>query len=280
MFNTEADDAADAERQGRAAAEKALALAPRLGEAHAALANLKWVLGDHVGSARDLREAIRTAPSSSDLNELYGRMLIEAGAPERGVAILAAAAAVDPAVDAASAELLRGRALLGDWAWFDGLLTRATAPEAQSSPYFFQLARMTTWRRDAAAAAAIREVVAPARFALHDQVLAVLSMVETGRMPRDMFETLEQWGRIVGRARRRPMFFRQLAAEVHAFAGDEAAALRSMAEADALGLMDVTWADRCPLFDAMRATPLFVAVRDRIAARARETLAALEGPAR
>src|SRR5262249_17907049 len=53
MFNTEAADAADAERNGRAAAEKALALAPRLGEAHAALANLKWVLGDHVGSARD-----------------------------------------------------------------------------------------------------------------------------------------------------------------------------------------------------------------------------------
>jgi serine/threonine-protein kinase len=279
MFDTEAVDAADAERKGRAAAEKALALAPRLGEAHAALANLKWVLGDHLGSARDLREAVRIAPSSSDVNELYGRMLLEAGAPERGVAILAATAALDPTVDVASSDIVRGRALLGEWAAFDGLLTRAPAPDSQASLYFFQLARLSVWRRDAAAAAVLRGLVMPAKFALHDQVLDVLSLVETGRMPDGMLEAFARWGPVVGRARRRPMFFRQLAAEVQAFAGDEAAALRFMADADALGLIDVTWADRCPLFEPMRASPLFVAVRDRIAARARETLDALEGRA-
>ena len=68
-----------------------------------------------------------------------------------------------------------------------------------------------------------------------------------------------------------------IAAEAQAFRGDEAGAVRCIAEGDALGLVDVTWADRCPLFESMRGSPLFVAVRDRIAARAKEALDVLEG---
>jgi serine/threonine-protein kinase len=276
MFNTEAADAADAERKGREAAEKALAIAPGLGETHAALASLKWVLGDHVGAARDLREAIRIAPSSSDVSEIYGRMLLEAGAPERAVGILGAVAALDP-IDMGRSDLLRGRALLGDWSAFEGVLATEPAPGADANTHFFQLARLSMWRRDATAAAAVRRMVLPVQFGLRDEVLGVLDLVETDELPRDMVPTLEQWGRIVGRARRRPIYLRQLVAEAYAFVGDETNAVRAMAEGDALGLIDVTWVDRCPLFDAMRTAPLFVAVRDRVAARARQTLDVLEG---
>jgi serine/threonine-protein kinase len=278
MVNTEAEDAEDAERKVREAAERALAIAPRLGEAHAALANLKWVMGDHVGSARDLREAIRIAPSSGEVNELYGRMLLEAGAGARGVEVLAAAMALDPELQGSvsGSDLLRGRILIGQWEAFESALQREPA-DLGAGQHYFLMTRLSLWRRDAEAAAALRRQVQPKTFALRQEVLGILALAETRVVPNGMHETLAQWGRVVGRARRRPMFFRQLAAEVQAFMGDEAGAVRFMAEGDALGLIDVTWADHCPLFAPMRASPLFVAVRDRIAARAKEALDVLEG---
>jgi len=276
FFDTEANDALASEQKGRAAAEKALAIAPGLGEAWAALANLKWVMGDAVASARDLRQAIRIAPSSSDVNELVGRMLLEAGEPERAIAILSATAALEPGLDVTNGDLLRGRALLGDWSAFEAAIEGQTW-DAEASPRFFLLARMAMWRRDAAAALEVRKRVEPRAFALHDQVLGVLNMVVTGKPPAEMQTILSSWGRVVGRARRRPMLFRQLSAETHAFCGELDEAQRAIGEADALGLIDVTWVDRCPLLDGMRASPAFVEVRDRIAARAKEAVDALDG---
>ena len=235
-------------------------------------------MGDHVGTARELREAIRIAPSSSDVNELYGRMLLEVGAPERAVAILRAAAALDPAVDLSTGDLLRGRVLAGETGAYEDALLREPADDT-SRVHYFLLARLAAWRRDARGAAILREQVVRRRFDLREEVLRMLELVETGKPPEGMQAELARWGRVVGRARRRPMFFRQLAAETRAFIGDEAAALQSLAEADALGLVDVTWADRCPIFEAMRGSPLFIAVRDRIAARAKESLDVLEGRA-
>ena len=277
LFDTEAGDALEAEVKGRAAAERALALAPSLGEAHAALANLKWVMGDHVGSARDLREAIRIAPGSQDVNELYGRLLLEAGKPERAVGILAAAAALDPAIDITGGDLVRARVYVGDWTAFDAALEREPATDAQASLHFFLFARLASWRRDKAAAAVLRRQVEKRTFALHDEVLRILGVIETDMLPEGMQEQLAVWGRIVGRARRRPMFFRQLAAEMHAYVREDAATVHAIGEADGLGLIDVTWVDRCPLFAPIREAPLFVAVRDRIAARAKEAVDVLEG---
>jgi len=277
LFDTEASDAIEAEVKGRASAERALALAPRLGEAHAALANLKWMMGDHVGCARDLREAIRIAPGSQDVNELYGRLLLEAGRPERAVDILGAAAALDPALDITNGDLMRARVFVGDWTAFDAGLEREPATEAQASLHFFMFARLASWRRDRAAAAVLRRQVEKRRFALHDEVLRILGVIETDTLPDDMQQQLAVWGRVIGRARRRPMFFRQLAAEMHAYVREDAATVHAIGEADGLGLIDVTWLDRCPLFAPIRDAPLFVAVRDRIAARAREALDVLEG---
>jgi serine/threonine-protein kinase len=92
-----------------------------------------------------------------------------------------------------------------------------------------------------------------------------------------MLRSLREWGRVVGRARRRPIFFRQLAAEGLAFAGDYVEAEAVLLEADSLGLVDVTWLDRCPLFEPFRGSPGFVAIRERVAARAKEALDVLEG---
>jgi serine/threonine-protein kinase len=277
LFDTEASGALAAEEKGRAAAERALVLAPRLGEAHAALSNVKWMMGDFLGSARDLREALRIAPSSPDVAELYGRMLLEAGYPERAVAILGAAAALEPAVDFSSGDLLRGRAFIGDWSAYEASVEREPKNEAQTNLHFFLMARLASWRRDRAGAAALRRHVERRDFPLRSEVLGMLEMVETGTLPAGTEATLLQWGRLVGRAKRRPMFLRQIAAEMLAFVGRDDSALHMTVEADALGLIDVTWMDRCPLFASMRSSPEFVAVRDRVATRARDAMDVLEG---
>ena len=277
LFDTEASGALAAEEKGRAAAERALVLAPRLGEAHAALSNVKWMMGDFLGSARDLREALRIAPSSPDVAELYGRMLLEAGYPERAVAILGAAAALEPSVDLSSGDLLRGRAFIGDWSAYEASVEREPKNEAQPNLHFFLMARLASWRRDRAGAAALRRHVERRDFPLRSEVLGMLEMVETGTLPAGTEATLLQWGRLVGRAKRRPMFLRQIAAEMLAFVGRDDSALHMTVEADALGLIDVTWMDRCPLFASMRSSPEFVAVRDRVATRARDAMDVLEG---
>ncbi|HEX3345470.1 MAG TPA: tetratricopeptide repeat protein, partial [Polyangiaceae bacterium] len=277
LFDTEASGALEAEEKGRAAAERALVLAPRLGEAHAALSNVKWMMGDYPGSARDLREALRIAPSSPDVAELYGRMLLEAGQPERAVAILGAAAALDPAVDFSSGDLLRARAFVGDWSAYEAAVERAPADDTHTNLHFFLMARLAAWRRDRAGAAALRPQVEARAFPLRGEVLGLLAVVETGAIPEGMEAAVLEWGRVVGRAKRRPMFLRQIAAEMFAFVGRNDGAIRMAAESDALGLIDVTWMDRCPLLAPLRGIPAFVAVRDRVAERARAALDVLEG---
>jgi serine/threonine-protein kinase len=279
LFDTEASGALEAEEKGRAAAERALVLAPRLGEAHAALSNVKWMMGEYLGSARDLREALRIAPSSPDVAELYGRMLLEAGHPERAVAIFGAAAALEPLLDLTSGDLLRARAFVGDWSAFEAALEREPKDDAQTNLHFFLMARLVAWRRDRPAAAALRPQVEARTFPLRSEVLGLLDLVETGTLPAGTEAALMEWGRVVGRARRRPMFLRQIAAEMLAFTGRDDSALQKIVEAEALGLIDLTWMDRCPLLATMRSSPAFEAVRDRVAARAKETMDVLEGRA-
>ncbi|MGD0529865.1 MAG: protein kinase [Polyangiaceae bacterium] len=279
LFDTESKEAAQAEERGRVAAERAVVLAPRLPEAHAALSNVKWMVGDYLGSARDLREAVRIAPSSPDVAELYGRMLLEAGHPERALSILGAAAALDPSIDMSSGDLVRARVFVGDWSAYEAAVERAPKSDEPINIHFFLMARLAAWRRDAAGAAALRPQVLATTFPLREQVLGVLQLVETGTPPPGMATELLEWGRVVGRAKRRPMFLRQIAAEMLAFVGRNDSSLQMVAEADALGLIDVTWMDRCPLLAPMRTLPAFVALRERVAARAKGALDVLEGRA-
>jgi serine/threonine-protein kinase len=279
-FDPEASGSLAAERKGREAAEKALTLAPHLGEARAALANLQWVLGDPIACARALREAIRVAPSSTDVNELYGRLLLEAGEPQRGLTILTAAAALEPGMgflagDLIAGDLVRGRALMGDWSMFEAALEGAVT-DARTTTLHVSLARLCMWRRDAAAAAVLRKLAETRRFPFQEQALRLLDNMDPVGLQSFLEGQPAVLGSVVGRARRRPAFFRQLVAEACAFGGDNDGVVRAISEAEGLGLVDLTWVDRCPLFDAMRALPAFVAVRDTIATRARATLDALE----
>jgi eukaryotic-like serine/threonine-protein kinase len=278
-FNsTEPVAALDAEQKVRASAEKALALAPHMGEARATLANLEWAMGNPVGCARQLREAVRISPSSSDVNDLFGRMLVEAGHPQRGITLLSAVIAVEPQRNLVHSDLARARALMGDWSAYEAAIENPPTDDHANIRYML-LARLTMWRKDKATALVLKRQIESKNFALVPEVLAFLDMIVTGQRRAELLRNLQEWGRVIGRAKRRPAFFRQLAAEGLAFVGDLELSEKALVEAEALGLVDLTWLDRCPVFSEMRGSPGFAAVRARVAARAKEVLDVLEGRA-
>ena len=62
-----------------------------------------------------------------------------------------------------------------------------------------------------------------------------------------------------------------------AYAGRNDEALDAIEAADRLGLIDIAWLDRCPLFEGLRESPRFVSARRGVASRAAMVLGALEG---
>ena len=259
----------------REAAERAIALAPYLGEARVALANWRLVMGDAVGCAKDAREAARTAKASPDVLDLRGRLLIEVGNPEEGIACLRTATLLEPSLMRAQNDILRVTALLGNWTPIDELFDSLEHAEKPENLSWFLCARMIAWRRDAASATRLRALTTRHSFPLKSVVEDTCRLVETKELTESMSMALAMWGRVTGRARRGPMFMRQIKAELCAFVEDEASMLDAIESGDDLGLIDRVWLERCPLLDAYRGSARFHKVHASIAARAKEVLDAL-----
>jgi len=97
---------------------------------------------------------------------------------------------------------------------------------------------------------------------------AMCGIILERRVPEDLVALADNLGKITGRVRRRPLFYRQLKAEVFAYAGDVERAIAAIDEATSLGLIDVVWLDRCPLFASLRNNARFVELRAQVAERA------------
>ena len=280
VFELDAEKAEAAEDRGRQAAARALALAPNNAEAHAALCNLYWVTANANGCARALRDAIRVAPSSADIQERYGCFLLEVGEPSRALAILSSAAQAsgDGTDGSPAGDILRGRALLGDWSEFYELL-EAPVGDRRFHHRYFTMARLCLWRRETSAVEKVRAIVESESGGvsprLVDTVLLTANLdVGSTRQIVDCYQAVVNQG---GRSRRRSALFQKLIAERYAFAGNLEGVATALRAAYELDLVDVTWLDRCPLFDGIRGEPRFAALRDAVAARASEALDILDG---
>jgi hypothetical protein len=272
MFDIEKSGAEEIAKKARQAGERAVALAPALGEARAALAHMDWVFTNAVGCARQLREALRIAPSSIDLNELYGRVLLEFGEIDRGIARLERVVSIEPSLRLARDDIIRARAMLGDGSAFEAEL-EAQRQEGGGTGVFI-LSRLAMWRRDAALAPLLRkqmqrQAVVPRLEALTVEVL------ETLRMPAELVRRLEEARTTTDAPTRRRLFVYQFATEVLSFLDDERA-LETLGWADRTGLIDVAWADRCPLLAPWRDRPAFAEIRERVAGRAKAALDVLD----
>jgi serine/threonine-protein kinase len=264
---------------GRAAAEKALAIAPMIGGARVALATLHLAIGDAVSCARLLREASLITPNNGEVLDLRGRVLAEVGRPDEAIACLSSAMTLDPSLERSLADALRVHALVGNWDKVHEALAHVEM-DARHTLLVFLAARLATWTRDAEWAKRILAGLEGRDFPLKPQVLTICRFVLEGEASPEIHLAIDAWGKITGRAKRRPAFMRQLAAEMSAVIGDVDGTLRALESADSLDLIDILWLDRCPLFAIVRDDARFQSIRARVAERAQRVLAALDGDER
>ncbi len=272
-FDDFAENAAD---RVLSLAGRSLTLLPDRGEPHVAIASIRINMGDAVGGANELRRAIQLSPRSPDANELYGRLLCEVGRTEEGIARGQLAMTLEPGLEGIRFEVARVRALEGNWGEADAIF--AKFPEGlMANVYWISRWRVVFWKEDRKLAARLLELVSAQEFGIKHAVIGMLSTCVHGFAPPELLLELDSRAH-AGRALRRRAFFRQLKAEVLAYTNDVEGALVALVESEEAGLFDVFWLDRCPLFDKMRKEPRFIAVRDKVQARASEVLGALMTP--
>jgi len=252
------------------AAERASLRAPHLAEPHLALSHLRLRAGDPVAAARHARAAVARSPSAAEAHELLGRLLLEAGRVPDAVRRLEAGLGLDPRLAMARWELIRLAALDGDWARFDRLMDAAPASERHTR-WSLQV-RFAGWRRDAAELARLDATLPdePAIPATQRGLLLDVLAAYCGRHDRaePVITTLSAMAASPTLNPRSAQWFMQLAAEVAAFVGPPERALAVLERAAEVGVFDLLWFDRCPVFADLREAPSYRRAREQVRARA------------
>jgi serine/threonine-protein kinase len=250
------------------AARRAVDAAPSLPEARLALATVLFQAGEPASAVRELKIALAKGPGLSEAHWLLGRILLESGAPEAGLHHLEVAVAIDPGLSLARRDLLRAYALLGDWAKAKRAMDVSTE-DINDSGRLIYMSRMLLWHRDRESAERLLKELpsTDGRFGVAYRLLHVI----TGEL-KELPWTDPEGSSIFTAPRapgRRTSFFAQITAEVLAFLGDGNGAFEAMGRAIDAGLIDLTWMDRCPLFDFMKTDLRFVVMRARVEERTR-----------
>ncbi|WP_437753180.1 protein kinase domain-containing protein [Sorangium sp. So ce1389] len=255
------------------AAERAIALAPSLGEPWVGLATVRFSACDPVAAVPALRKALQCAPSLAKAHELLGRILLEAGLIDEAVFRLDTALALDPSELFPRWELARGRALLGDWTGAGALLDLPADDPSSRFHKAVMRARFGLWRNKA--------------FPIDDLPLATETIpIQYARIYRDVLATSrlsdEQRAFLRAKAdssepgsRLRPLFL-QMYAEILAHVGDDDALFPALAGAVEAGLFDALWMQRCTVLDRARSDARFAPLRARVEERAAAIVAALK----
>jgi serine/threonine-protein kinase len=266
---------ADAGTLGRAAelVKTALGIAPDNAEVHIAAALVELNVGEATVAARHYRAAIACAPYSAEAHDGLGRMLLEAGFLDAGLARLGEAFEIAPDLTAPRWSIARMYALEGRWEDCDreieNLVRRGNRPT-------FAL-RFALWRGDLAALARMRSssVVEAREFQGDIADGAFASLLDGGWL--EWRERMVASATAPSRNRRRTAYLCQAVAEIAGAIGDRATCDAMIIHSVNAGMFDLHWLDRCASLDVVRDTPVFRQVRARLARRADAILDALYG---
>jgi TolB-like protein len=269
-LNTSADHLAD---QGMNAARRAQALAPHLGEPSVAMAIYHRNIGDPVSAAREARQAIVKAPSLADAYDIQGNLLIEVGAPDEGILTLRTALTCDPRLIPCRFDMGRAYALLGQHKASE----EAFGPEPQDKGlgtlYWVNRCRIAMWFGNIDDARRwLPQLDVPGTFG---GVLTMLKLTLGQSLHDQELDFLNLLALPSGLSLRRRVFFNQIRTEVASRTSNPDGALSALAAADAAGLFDITWLDRCPLLAPLRTDRRFEEVRAHVADRAAKVRDAL-----
>jgi serine/threonine protein kinase len=137
VFHVDAATRDDVRRQALAAGERAVALAPQLGEAHATLAITRaYGLLDFAGAAPDFDRAIALSPGNARVQRLYAEFSSALGHREKAIAAAKRAVSLDP--QNLLSHVTLGRALLHSRNYRDALLAFHDAEALKSDSNYLQ----------------------------------------------------------------------------------------------------------------------------------------------
>ena len=137
VFHLDAATRDDVRRQALAAGERAVALAPQLGEAYATLAITRaYGLLDFAGAAPDFNRAIALSPGNARVQRLYAEFSSALGHHEQAVAAARRALSLDP--QNLLSHIALGRALFNSRNYRDALLAFHDAEALKADSKYLQ----------------------------------------------------------------------------------------------------------------------------------------------
>lgn len=269
----------DVLRHAKLAADRAIAAAPELGEAWAALAQVQMYSRDMAGAARSFHAALLRAPGLAWAQAQLGSILLEAREYARAYGHLDVAQQLEPLNVNVQWDIMRWHALRGETQAVDRLLAEPMADISAEVSRRFAMVRLKAWRGEAA------EVELPPADLIDSPMYAVLHFLlrtflvvgRTGRVAPADKEMLQAMGRQADNPRLRASRC-QFAAEIFALAGDLEAALQSVRDATQGDLHDYAWLQDCQALQPLRALPAWSALRQVVADRAARVVAAVAVP--
>ena len=276
MLRGTRDDAAHA----RVAADRAIALGPQHGEARYARAQLRINTGDLLGGAADLGAAIALAPLLAEAHYTAGLLLCEVGQYDEGRRRFTHSLELDPSTrPVVECDLARIDALHGDWDAADARLIRITTTGTSLNTFrlgnLFR-ARLALWRGDHASALAFIE--APAKKIGNLLVDKLMDYVVVPLRARAIDTTAwrEQVALVESGARplRARLMGVQILAELAMGVGERELALDALERVAAIGLLDLDWLRRCPLWQPLADERRYGAIVAQVAGRAVQVAAA------
>jgi serine/threonine-protein kinase len=257
-------------------AREALRTGPELAESHLAAGHVELHSGDPAAAALHYRKALARSPHTNEAHEYLGRLLLEAGYVDLGLARLEEALASALALASTVRtqwDIARAYALDGRWADHDRLLaeigTRGGGGRA------LLLARFGWWRGDLGPLRALRAQPDNRMFG-REVVGELVSVFLDGAWPA-VRASLLAWAREPIPNRRRLTLQTQLVAEAAGSANDVDTCVELVTHAVDHGLFDLHWVDKCPALASARATAAFATQRARVLRRAEAILDAFYG---
>ena len=258
-----------------AAALEAIAAAPDHGEARLALGMARINRGEVEAGVADLAWAVARTPLLSSAHEQAGRILVEVGAGDEGLARLKNAIRLDPDhAPMLECEVARVHALGGRWDDMARTLSGPLADEDVAVRLLAQVlaARLGMWRGQ------LNDAWAETASESGNRIIGIFLRLLRERVIEDV-----DWGWMMGfvgddaAALRSRLFIGQIATEMAMASARPERALDALEAAADHGLFDRLWIDHCPLLAPLASEPRFVAVRRRIAERAASVLDAYRG---
>jgi serine/threonine-protein kinase len=254
------------ERRAREAVARAMAEAGEMADTQFAAATLAVQDGDFARAAVCLGRAIAIAPTFAEAHDYIGRLQMEAGPVEHGLARLRVALELDPTLAVSWIDIARYHAMCGDYAAFERAIeTVSRATGRRFRPVSLLRLRVAAWRGELREASrSFRKDSAEPMSALIEAYIAV----GLGDLSGPAF--LEQIDGLLAPFSN-PRFgclVRQLAVESLSIAGYDEEALVMLEMAADGPFIDLLWLDQCPVLASLRDRPEYVEIRRRIEKRA------------